>query len=210
VTIPTRLTRDERARYDAAHGRFAATFSAFRRTSPGADWKTFVAAAMRSQEGRDALACWRASKEILAYPDDKRRVLRELLRRHAEQRTLVFTQDNWTAYEIARELLVYPITKDIGRTERASVLQRFRAGDINVIVSAQVLDEGLDVPEAEIAVIVGGSASVRRHVQRMGRVLRPKAGKRARVYELVVADTVEVDCVRRRRRGIHRPVRLGP
>jgi superfamily II DNA or RNA helicase len=208
VTIPIRLTSDERARYDAARKLFATAFSAFQRTSPGADWEAFVTAAMRSEEGRRALAAWRTSKETLAYPDDKRRVLRELLRRHSEQRTLVFTQDNRTAYEIAREFLVYPITHEIGRPERAAVLERFNAGDINVIVSAQVLDEGLDVPEAEVAIVVGGSASSRRHVQRIGRVLRPAPSKRARVYELTVSDTVEVDNVRRRRRGIHGAVGL--
>jgi len=66
-------------------------------------------------------------------------------------------------------------------------------------VSAQVLDEGVDVPEAEVAIVSGGSASARRHVQRIGRVLRPAPGKRALVYELVVADSVEVSQARRRR-----------
>lgn len=208
LTLPIRLTPEERARYDAERRRFVTAFSAFQRASPGADWGAFVTAAMRSEEGRRALAAWRASKEILAYPADKRRVLRELLVRHAGQRTLVFTQDNRTAYEVARELLVYPITHEIGRTERAGVLERFHAGEINVIVSAQVLDEGLDVPAAEIAIVVGGSASSRRHVQRVGRVLRPAPGKRARVYELTVADTVEVDHMRRRRLGLHGAVGL--
>src|SRR5439155_20818205 len=114
----------------------------------------------------------------------------------------VFAQDNRTAYEIARELLVYPITHEIGRKERACVLERFNTGDINVIVSAQVLDEGIDVPEAEIAIVVGGSASTRRYVQRIGRVLRPAPNKQARVYELTVSDSVEVDHARRRRRGM--------
>lgn len=203
VTIPIRLGVDERARYDVARKLFASAYSSFLRASPGADWEGFVSAAMRSEDGRRALAAWRTSKEIIAYPDDKRRVLRELLVRHTDQRTIVFTQDNRTAYEIARQFLVYPITHEIGRKERARVLERFNAGDINVIVSAQVLDEGLDVPEAEVAIVVGGTASSRRHVQRIGRVLRPAPGKRARVYELTVSDTIEVDHVRRRRRGIH-------
>ncbi len=203
VTIPIGLTGEERARYEAARARFGAAFAAFRRAAPGSDWPAFVTAAMRSEEGRHALAAWRTSREILAYPADKRRVLRESLARHADQRTLVFTPDTRTAYEIAREFLVHPITHEIGRKERTRVLERFAAGDLNVIVSAQVLDEGLDVPAAEVAIVVGGSASPRRHVQRIGRVLRPAPGKRARVYELTVADSAEVMQVRRRRQGIH-------
>ncbi len=202
VTIPIRLTASERARYDEARRQFAPAFTAFQRAAPGADWAAFVAAAMRTDGGRQVLAAWRTSRSILAYPDDKRRVLRDLLGRHTGQRTLVFTPDNRTTYEIARELLVHPITHEIGRRERARILERFRAGELDVLVSAQVLDEGLDVPEAEIAIIVGGSASARRHVQRIGRVLRPTPGKQARVYELAVDDTIEVDHVRRRRQGL--------
>lgn len=58
------------------------------------------------------------------------------------------------------------------------------------------------VPEAEIAIVVGGTGSMRRHVQRVGRLLRPRPGKRARVYELVVQRTAEVSQVDRRRRGL--------
>jgi superfamily II DNA or RNA helicase len=202
ITIPVRLGRDERARYDAARAVFGTVFASFQRASRGADWQAFVRAAMRSEVGREAIAAWRTSREILSYPADKRSVLRELLVRHANHRTLVFTRDNRTTYEIAREFLVHPITHEIGRKERAAALQRFNAGEANVLVSAQVLDEGLDVPEAEIAIVVGGSASARRHVQRIGRVLRPAPGKRARVYELTVSDSVDVDDARRRGHGI--------
>jgi superfamily II DNA or RNA helicase len=202
ITIPIRLTAEERARYDAARRVFTAAFTAFQRAAPAADWKAFVTAAMRTEDGRRAIGAWRRSKELLAYPDDKRRALRELLARHTDRRTLVFTPDTRTAYAIARELLVFPITHEIGRAERSRILARFHAGQINVVVSAQVLDEGIDVPAAEIAIVVGGSASARRHVQRIGRVLRPAAGKRARVYELAVSGTVEVDQVQRRRQGL--------
>jgi superfamily II DNA or RNA helicase len=139
---------------------------------------------------------------VLAYPAGKRAALRDLLARHRDDRVLVFTADNATAYAIARELLVVPITKDIRRAERAAVLERFRAGDAPVLVSSQVLDEGLDVPEAEVAIIVGGSGSERRHIQRVGRVLRPRAGKHARIYELAVDGSAEVSTVQRRRRGL--------
>ena len=115
---------------------------------------------------------------------------------------LIFTADNETAYTIAREHLVMPLTCDIGRQERDDVLERFRRGDIRTLVSARVLNEGLDVPDADIAVIVGGALGEREHVQRVGRLLRPSEGKRAVVYELVTRNTIEVGQARRRRQGL--------
>jgi superfamily II DNA or RNA helicase len=115
---------------------------------------------------------------------------------------LIFTADNETAYAIAQERLVMPLTRDIGRHEREEVLERFRHGEIRTLVSARVLNEGLDVPDADVGVIVGGSFGEREHVQRVGRLLRPSAGKRAMVYELVTRNTIEVGQARRRRQGL--------
>ena len=69
-----------------------------------------------------------------------------------------------------------------------------------MLVSAQVLNEGIDVPEAGIAALVSGRLGTREYVQRVGRVLRPAPGKEALVYELVTRDTHEIrDAVRKRR-----------
>ena len=125
-----------------------------------------------------------------------------LLGRHRYSRVLIFTADNEAAYAIAREHLVMPLTCDIGRLERDDVLERFRRGDIRTLVSARVLNEGLDVPDADIAVIVGGALGEREHVQRVGRLLRPSEGKRAVAYELVTRNTIEVGQARRRRQGL--------
>ena len=115
---------------------------------------------------------------------------------------LIFTADNETAYAIAREHLVMPLTCDIGRQERDDVLQRFRRGDLRALVSARVLNEALDVPDADVAMVVGGALGEREHVQRVGRLLRPGEGKRAVVYELVTRNTMEVGQARRRRQGL--------
>jgi len=205
VGVPITLGDDERERYRSLRGRFSAVYSALAHANPDLGWNEFVRIASRSAEGRRALEAWRGSRALMAYPDGKRAALRELLGRHAGSRTLVFTGDNATAYAIARELLVVPITHEIGRVERAQVLDRFRSGEISVLVSSQVLDEGFDVPDADIAIIVGGTSSPRRHVQRVGRVLRPRAGKRAIVYELAVQETKEVEYVQRRRGGLGEP-----
>ncbi|HEU4616241.1 MAG TPA: DEAD/DEAH box helicase family protein [Kofleriaceae bacterium] len=201
-TIDIVLEPDERARYSVLRSEFGAFYARELRATPGLSWRELTRIAARSERGREAMAAWRASRALLAYPAGKRRAVRDLLARHPGDRTLVFTADNATAYAIARELLVMPITCDIGRVERAAMIDRFRRGDTPVLVSAQVLDEGFDLPEAEIAIVVGGTGSMRRHVQRVGRLLRPRPGKRARVYELVVQRTAEVSQVDRRRRGL--------
>ena len=181
----------ERTLYRQLRGEFSAFYTLQQRSLPGMGWRDFLRAAQRSLMGRDALAAWRGSRALLAYPAAKRAALRALLEKHAGDRILIFTADNATAYAIARELLVVPITCDIGRTERAEMLDRYRTGECSVLVSSQVLDEGFDVPDAEVAIVVGGTGSQRRHAQRVGRVLRPRPGKRASVYELVVADSAE-------------------
>jgi superfamily II DNA or RNA helicase len=198
VLLPVELDGEERRQYDTLDAQFQSVFVHFRH----AGWEEFAREAGRTESGRRALAAWRRSRRMLAFPRAKQRLLGELLERHRDDRVLVFTADNQTAYAIAREHLVMPLTCDIGRKERLQVLARFRDGTLRALVSAQVLNEGLDVPEAEVGIVVAGQRGEREHVQRLGRLLRPQPGKRALLYELVVRDTQEVRASHRRRRAL--------
>jgi superfamily II DNA or RNA helicase len=208
-TVRVALDQAERRRYLELRGRFSARYASFQRRMPEAAWNEFVRDASRTNEGRAALAAWRDYRALLAYPEGKRAALREILGRHRGSRALVFTADNATAYAIARELLVMPITCEIRRSERVRAISGFRSGECPVLVSAQVLEEGFDVPDADLAIVVGGSASTRRHVQRIGRVLRPRDGKHALIYELEVEGTTEGSYVQRRRAGLDAPIAVG-
>ncbi len=148
--------------------------------------------AARSDDGRRAIAAWRRARQLLAYPHTKRKALGVLLARHRAQKVIVFVADNETSYEVARKHLIMPFTCDIRRREREAVLERFREGKLRVLVSARVLNEGVDVPDTEIGIVVAGTMGEREHVQRVGRVLRPGEGKRALIYEMVVRGTSEV------------------
>ena len=132
----------------------------------------------------------------------KAAAVKALLTRHRDAKVLVFTADNAAAYAIAREHLIMPITCEIGRQERERALAGFREGSLRALVSARVLNEGIDVPEADVAIIVGGTQGEREHVQRVGRLLRPAPGKRAIVYELVTLATSEGKRAIERRRGL--------
>ena len=202
ITLYLDLTPAERSAYMSLATLFNGAYADFRRIAPDASWADFNHHAARTAEGRRALSSWRQMRRLLALTHAKRRALEALLGRHRYSRVLIFTADNEAAYAIAREHLVMPLTCDIGRQERDDVLERFRRGDIRTLVSARVLNEGLDVPDADIAVIVGGALGEREHVQRVGRLLRPSEGKRAVVYELVTRNTIEVGQARRRRQGL--------
>ncbi len=192
ITISIGLTPAERQAYEAALSVFRPFCRAFFESAPGASWSDFISAAGRSDEGRRAVTAWRHSRSIVGYCSAKRGVVRDLLLRHRDHRILVFAADNDTAYAVAREHLVQPITCDIGLKERERVLQRFSDGTLRILVSARVLNEGIDVPAADIAIVVGGSQGSREHIQRVGRVLRPAEGKEAVVYHLVTGGTFEV------------------
>ncbi len=112
-------------------------------------------------------------------------------------RAIVFTQSIAASERIAWVLGAHGLRAGVVHSEmagpaRRSALGRFESGELQVISAPRVLDEGIDVPAADLAVIAGASHSRRQMVQRMGRVLRRKAdGRRARFAVLYVEDTVE-------------------
>ena len=202
VTMMLDLTPDERESYERALGRFREWRAAHLASGASLAWDELVRLAARSDDGRRAIRSWFEAKQLVAFPVAKRRVLGALLTRHDDARKLVFTTDNDTAYAIAREHLVMCITCEIRRSERDEALGRFRRGELRTLVSARVLNEGIDVPDADVAIVVGGAGGPREHVQRVGRVLRPQAGKRALVYELVMRRTFETRRAQQRRRAL--------
>ena len=155
-----------------------------------------------TDEGRRALAAWRRSRKLVAFTEAKQVAVAQLLIALRGTRLLVFTGDNDTAYRVASEHCIMPITCDIGREERKQALERFRTGALSALVSAQVLNEGIDVPDAETAILVGGRLGTREYIQRVGRVLRPAPGKQALVYELLSRDTHEIRDSLRKRQGL--------
>jgi superfamily II DNA or RNA helicase len=201
ITWHLALDGEERREYDALRAVYRRAWEAYLGNHLGARWEDFLRYASQTDDGRRGVAAWRRARRLLAFPRRKREALAGLLARHRRERALVFVADNETAYAVAREHLVMPLTCDIGRRERDEALARFRAGELRALVSAQVLNEGLDVPEAEVGIVVAGRMGPREHVQRVGRLLRPGPGKRALVYELVVGHSSEAwQAVRRARR----------
>lgn len=168
-------------------------------------WTMFLMATSRSEEGRRAFQAFRRQKAIAQAPEAKLRALGELLERHRRDRVLIFTSDNATVYEIARRFLIPAITHQTKVKERHEVLARFHAGSYPFLVTSRVLNEGVDVPAANVGIVLSGTGTVREHVQRLGRILRRAEGKRALLYEVVAENTAEeMTSARRRRHDAYR------
>jgi superfamily II DNA or RNA helicase len=202
IVVRLGLEADERRRYELERAVFSDFYRRFCRLNPQASWQEFRLSAAQTSEGRRALAAWFESRRCLALTRAKLGAVGHLLDRHRDNRVLVFTADNAAAYAIARQHLVMPFTCEIARREREQTLAAFRDGSLRALVSARVLNEGVDVPDADVAIIVGGTQGEREHVQRIGRLLRPAQGKRAVVYELVAQATTEARTSAERRRGL--------
>jgi superfamily II DNA or RNA helicase len=95
------------------------------------------------------------------------------------------------------------ITHQTETDERTEILEQFRTGEYSMLVTSQVLDEGIDVPAANVGIILSGSASKRQYAQRLGRILRPTDDRQpARLYEIITEDTMETYVSERRRQGV--------
>ena len=201
VRIQVTLSEEEQQRYEDARGLFKA-FVAAKRIALGAPrgWANFLRHAAQSKAGRAAFQAFQESRKIAHGTEAKLETLSELLVKEHGRRTIVFTHDNDTAYKVSRLFLVPCISHQTDIAERRATLEAFEAGSLPVIVTSRVLNEGVDMPAAEVAIVLSGTGTIREHVQRLGRILRPGEGKQAVLYEVVAANTAEMNTSRRRRR----------
>jgi len=200
VRLSVELAPEERAEYQAERAIYLEFVrrQGIRMSGPSG-WGEFIMRASRGEQGRRALQAYRRQRELAFAAPGKLDCVEHLLHQHRADRTLIFAQDNATAYRVSRRFLIPVITHQTKVKERSEILERFADGRYGAVATSRVLNEGVDVPEANVAIVISGSGSVREHVQRLGRILRRQAGKRAILYELVSANTAETRTSARRR-----------
>lgn len=206
VRLAADLSADERRAHDVARATYRGFVERNRiaMSSPNG-WGQFLQLAARSADGRAALKAWREQRQIALRCKAKLEVLENLLLRHRDDPTIIFCADNDTVHHIARTWLVPALTHETPGPERKAVLEDFNAGRVRALVTARVLNEGVDLPAARVGIVLSGSATVREHVQRLGRLLRKQGDKEAVLYEVVTRDTAEESVSdRRREHGAYR------
>lgn len=163
------------------------------------DFQRFIRLSWFDPEARRALLARNRAMEIALNSEMKIRYLKRILEENPGEKVLIFTQHNSLVYRISREMLIPAITHQTSQREREEILERFRSGRYRRIVTSRILEEGVDVPDASVAIILSGTGSSREFIQRLGRILRKREGKHAKLYELVSRGTAEARLSRRRK-----------
>lgn len=129
-------------------------------------------------------------------------VIKQLMKKHAGEPTLVIGQYLDQIHEVSAALQVPEITGETPVDERERLFEQFRTGQITTLVVSKVANFSVDLPEASVAIQISGSYGSRQEeAQRLGRLLRPKAdGRSASFYTLISRDTVDQDFAQNRQR----------
>lgn len=210
--LKVRLSPSERTKYDAAHetvidcrlrlidqgvpeepfGLFMKVVSEYSRGDDSS------VPAMLVDLSRRYLKNFHERTRILSESRAKLRAARALAPSvHRSQGALVFTRSILAAENIAEALreeavASEPIHSNLTTFERRERLHRLKIGRTRALVAPTVLDEGIDVPQIDLGIVMGGSKSRRQMIQRMGRVLRLKSDGRRATFVVVYAEgTVE-------------------
>ena len=151
-------------------------------TSSAAQWIRFV----------------RERRSLLYHAENRQALISELIRRNKGRRILVFTERIDQCDEIFHHLQKeYPnkvahFHSRMDPKARKNNLELFALGEQPILITCKALDEGMDVPDASIGIVVSTSSVMRQHVQRLGRILRKSDNKGLSIlYYIYVADTVE-------------------
>jgi len=206
VAVP--LASEERIEYDAIEMSLVQARQALRAIPdmPQGSFSAFLIAVSHLAEhdagpnGKAAvtyLEAFSKRREIVATSRTKYEVLSRfapLIRQAAG--SLLFTQTvkaaNHAINRLDPLLDIEIITGETSRGGRERILHELRVGTIDAVAAPRVLDEGIDVPNANLGIVISASRTRRQMIQRMGRILRRKPlGSGARFVILFASDTLE-------------------
>lgn len=216
VGVP--LSVDERAEYAAVEQRLVSARQHLRsvRDMPLEPFGDFLAAVAHLAE-RDSGADGRAARDYLDSFSKRRQIVAQTIGKYEllgslapaikdADGALVFTETvraaNHAINRLDPHVSIDVITGSTARRQRREILDDLRVRKLDAVAAPRVLDEGIDVPDANLGVVMSASRTRRQMIQRMGRILRRKrAGVAARFVIMFAKDTLEDPANRMERDG---------
>jgi superfamily II DNA or RNA helicase len=133
--------------------------------------------------------------------EGKLRAVEDVFQMQPDRPTIIFTGTNAMARAVSLKFMIPCLLSHCAKEERDWILTGFRQEKFKAVVACQILDEGVDLPSAKVGVILGGSTSILKAEQRLGRLLRLTGNVPATLYEVFCQDTSEVQRSRKRRKS---------
>ncbi len=140
-----------------------------------------------------AVASAREKFRVASENPAKTAAVRKLLARHPDEPALIIGLYVEQVHAVAAELGVPVLTGSTAQSKRDKLYAEFKSGRLRVLAVSKVANFAVDLPDAAVAIQISGTFGSRQEeAQRLGRILRPKAGRnQAHFYTLVSRDTVE-------------------
>ncbi len=191
------LKPEEKARYSSHMRVFRNYTRRLDDIDPGWQFETIVKRTVFDPDARKALSNLEKARRVALEASGKIDQVEKLLQQYRDTKIIIFSRYTRVVERISDTFGIPLITHKTKMAEREKILQLFKEGSLTKIVTGQVLDEGVDVPDAAVGIIISGTGSKREFIQRLGRLLRPHKD-RALLYELVTESTLEDGLSRRR------------
>lgn len=193
IEIRAEMTQEEKEKYDGQTERIQRAFKFCGANI--AKWMRCFDPNTRQFVGRQGLLAMSRRKKLLSQVESKKGKILEIIASHQDQRIILFAESVQAIEEIKDYLVTngVPCETFHSHTEpwkRMEILEDW-GRKFDVLLSCRALEEGLDVKEVAVAILITSGTSKRQFIQRIGRVIRPKEGKTARFYVIFCPVTVE-------------------
>jgi superfamily II DNA or RNA helicase len=141
---------------------------------------------------------WALSKRrtLLSSVKAKLPMTLKIIKANLDSKVLLFSEsisaiENLKEYLTANGIKCATYHSKMSKAEREYALRVGWGSNFNTLLSCRALDEGLDVPEASVGILHCSGRTPRQIVQRLGRLIRARPGKTAKVYVVWAHDTIE-------------------
>lgn len=193
IEVPSEMTDAEREKYDKYTDKIQ---NAFRFCGPDLTrWMRCFDPKTRQFVGRQGMGALARRKKLLSQVQMKKDRIYEIVLRHNSERIILFAESVQAIEEIKAFLSVKGVKSETFHSgtepwRRMEILEEW-GRNFDVLLSCRALEEGLDVKEVGVAILITSGKSKRQFVQRIGRIVRPSEGKIAQFYVVYCPNSVE-------------------
>ncbi len=149
-------------------------------------------------------------RTLTAFVPSKDRAVIKILKEFPDEKAIVFSERQDQLIKLCKELVdngipAYPLVGKVVKSKKKEreVLEAFREGKIRVLGLVKKGGEGVNIPDASIGIIVSTAKNDRTNIQRVGRLIRKRPGKVARVFYLYIPHTEEEEIASKLVRILH-------